>query len=139
MIHRFLEHYRGAEFSWGSNDCLNFINDAFLFQRGFKFEPSLPWDYENEKQAYLMYRRFLKKKRVLSLNHLFDQRLHRVDHIPKVGSFVAIPAPSDKALGYAYGVVASHQGAFISPDGLVMMDLNPDTNLFWEIDRCHKF
>jgi hypothetical protein len=129
----YIEDNRHKPFSWGTQDCLHFVNSGVDFQTGNAFEDQSLWDYNTEFGAVKAMLKFFKKHGVKDILEFFDSKYQRVDHLPQRGSIVAVEQKEDTTIGYRLGFVVSYRGAFVGEDGLLFLPLNPKTDFYWKV------
>jgi hypothetical protein len=120
-LNEYLARARGKPFDWGTHDCVQFVRGAAEVQTGASFP--LP-EYASLRGALALCKSI---SLVAELDKLFD----RCEHVPPVGSIVAVHDTERESVGYRLGVVVSDKAAFVSPSGLVFAKLRPETDLYW--------
>lgn len=120
-LHSYLNSVRHKPFEWGVHDCVQFVKNAVEAQTKNKID--LP-NYTNLRQAISLC------KKVCIVSEL-DGRFARCNHIPPIGSIVAVQDTMRVNTGPRLGIVVSDKAAFVSPNGLVYQKLRPETDLYW--------
>lgn len=93
-----------------------------------------PEDYpfHDFKTAYRAFRKICKDHGVDTFEGVLDQNYHRIN-LPVEGGLVAKP-DSEGITGFTYGVCYQGFGYFVDKDGLIALELNPTTDLYWSVE-----
>ena len=121
-LEKYLFSCKDKGFSWGSWDCLKFVNGAVKTQRGVGFADDWFGSYSTPRGAALNYARITRYGIYNNVIEGIDDRLSRCS-LAKVGSIVAIKSDTD-VLGYSLGVKVDRGTAFVGENGLLFADVN---------------
>ena len=128
----FLIKYQDEPWVRGQHDCLLFIwkYTSEVYHKPAADPAKYPFhDLKTAKRALL---KLFKDKGIRSVEELLDSTYHRTD-LPYGGCIVAKP-DNEGLTGYTYGVCYEGYGIFVDRKGLVALELNPLTDLYWSIE-----
>lgn len=129
-----IESYEATPFSWGSNDCLCFVDDMHEALTGSRLAEDWRGDYSTPLQAVRWYRRLLKQQNCETIIDALDRRLPRFNgKMPPVGSVVARSSNFNIVTGYALGICVGDKVAYVGDEGLIYMPVQED-NICWEVE-----
>jgi hypothetical protein len=120
-LNKYLESVRHKPFEWGVHDCVQFTKGAVKAQTNRDID--LP--------HYSSIRGAISLCKTICLVSELDKMFDRCNHIPPIGSIVAVGDTYRTSTGPRLGVVVSDKAAFVSPNGLVFSKLRPETDLYW--------
>ena len=122
-LNQYLKEVRHKPFSWGSNDCLTFTNNAFraMFGNGWADD----WLDRYMVDGRPMKRYELKKEFGFSnFISAVDTKLQRIDHVPPLGALVLTKQAERWIIGGAMGICTGTKCVFLSKQGVVHLPLD---------------
>ena len=121
-LEKYLFCCKDKGFSWGSWDCLKFVNGAVKSQLGVGFADDWFGSYSTPRGAALNYARLTRHGIYNNIIEGLDDRLSRRS-LATVGSIVAIKSDGE-VLGYSLGIKVDSRTAFVGEKGLILFNLN---------------
>ena len=121
-LEKYLYSCKDKGFSWGSWDCLKFVNGAVKAQRNVGFANDWFGSYSTPRGAALNYARITRHGIYNNIIEGLDDRLSRCS-LAEVGSIVAIKSDGE-VLGYSLGIKVDSRTAFVGEKGLILFNLN---------------
>jgi len=101
-----------------------------VYQKPFADPTAYPFhDLNTAKRAFV---KLCRDNGLSSVEELFDREYYRVP-LPIGGCIVAKP-DTEGLTGYTYGISYEGFGHFVDKNGLVALELNPTTDLYWSVD-----
>jgi hypothetical protein len=90
------------------------------------------YPFDDLKSAFKAFRDICSNHDVDSFEGVLNSHYYPVP-LPVQGGLVAKP-DTEGLTGYSYGVCYNGFGYFVGDDGLVAIELNPATDLYWSVE-----
>jgi len=132
LIEDFLNKYRNEPWVRGQHDCIMFVwkYTQEVYQKPFANPDDYPFnDLASAKRAFV---KLCRDNSVDSVEDLFDKKYYSIP-LPIGGCIVAKP-DSEGLTEYTYGISYEGFGHFVDRNGLVPLELNPTTDLYWSVE-----
>lgn len=129
---RFLRKYANDPWVRGKHDCIMFVWKYTKEVFGNPFADPLKYPFDDLTSAKRAFVKLCRDNGVKSVEELFDEKYHRTE-LPFGGCIVA-KTDSEGLTGYSYGICYSGFGHFVDRRGLIALELNPLTDLYWSVD-----
>lgn len=129
----YIESVREQSFDWAGFDCLHFVNEAVIAQRGEGFADDWLGNSKSPQSAYKHYTTLLRRFGYDTVSDAIDARLTRsVGLVPARGSVVGRHDPDSSIVGLSLGMAVSDLIAFVGHNGLVFSKPQPG-DIFWSV------
>lgn len=132
MIEAFLLKYKDTPWERGKHDCVMLIWKYTQEVWNKPFADPDKYPYSDMKSSIKVFRVFTRDNGVSSFKEVLDKHYYRTS-FPIEGGLVAKP-DTEGLLGYAHGICYGGFGYFVDKNGLVALELNPTTDLYWSIE-----
>ena len=132
QVKSFLLHYQHVPWQRGSHDCVLFIQKytSEVFNKPYADPKDYP--FHDFKTALKAFRKICKDNNTGNFEAILDKHYYRVS-LPVEGGIVAKP-DSEGLTGYTYGICHDGFGYFVDKNGLIVLELNPSTDLYWSVE-----
>lgn len=131
-VKAFLLQHQYAPWERGSHDCVLFIQKYTLevFNKPYADPKDYPFcDYKSALRAF---RKICRDNNVDNFESVLDKHYYRVN-LPVEGGLVA-KLDDEGLTGYTYGICYDGYGYFVGKSGLMALELNPTTDLYWSVE-----
>ena len=122
-LNAYLKQVRDIPFEWGSHDCLTFTNNAFHAMYGEGWADDWLGRYMVDGRP--MRKSQLKREfKFSSFTDAVDDKLHRIDYIPPLGSLITTKQAQRWVTGVAMGICTGTKCVFLSKRGVLYLPLD---------------
>jgi len=122
-LNAYLKQVRDIPFEWGSHDCLTFSNNAFHAMYGEGWADDWLGRYMVDGRP--MRKSELKREfKFSNFTDAVDDKLHRIDYIPPLGSLVTTRQAQRWVTGVAMGICTGTKCVFLSKQGVLYLPLD---------------
>ena len=129
--HDFLLKYRDEPWVRGKHDCVMFIWKFTSEVYSKPFADPLKYPFHNLPTAIKAFKVICKNNGSDSFEGVLDKHYTR-EELPVEGGLIA-KRDSEGVTGYSYGVCYNGFAYFVGESGLVVMEINPEKDLFWSV------
>lgn len=131
-IRSFLLKHQSTPWKRGEHDCVMFIHKFLRDVWGKPFADPSDYTFYDFRTAFLALKKICSDNKVENFNQILSDRYYQVD-LPVEGGIIA-KKDHEGLTGYTYGVCHDGFGYFSDKSGLIALELNPSTDLYWSVE-----